>query len=336
MFTMRFDMRAPDFGAPRAELYAAAIEMTAWGEGQGCLSVQVCEHHRSEDGYLPAPLVLATAMAARTTTLPIQVAALILPLHDPIEMAEQMAVLDLVSRGRVSYVVAIGYVEAEYAMFGQAFSKRASRLEESIRTLRRAWSGEEFEYEGRPVRVTPPPFSEGGPMLWMGGGVAASARRAARLGMNMIAMGADPNLETIYREACEAEGRPAGLCINPAPGVATSAFVSRDPDEAWAKWGSYLLHDARAYAAWMGDRIESATKSVAETVDDLRAAEGGYRIFTPDEAVAEIRERGVLMMHPLCGGLPVEFAWESLETLASDVLPRVRSQDENTTPRGDA
>jgi len=326
VFTMRFDMRAPDFGAPRAELYAAAIEMATWGEAKGCLSVQVCEHHRSEDGYLPAPLVLATAMAARTRTLPIQVAALILPLHDPIEMAEQMAVLDLVSSGRVSYVVAIGYVEAEYAMFGRDFSTRAKRLEDSVRVMQRVWSGEEFEYEGRPVRVTPLPSSDGGPTLWMGGGVAASARRAARLGMNMIAMGADPNLESIYREACAAEGRPAGLCINPAPGQVMSAFVSRDPDAAWAKWGPHLLHDARAYAAWMGDRIDSATKSVAETVDELRAAEGGYEIFSPEEALVEIRERGVLMMHPLCGGLPIDFAWESLETLASDVLPRLGAE----------
>ncbi len=323
MFTMRFDMRAPEIGAPRADLYAAALEMAAWGEANGCFSVQVCEHHRSEDGYLPAPLILASAIAARTTTLPIQVAALILPLHDPIEMAEQIAVLDLISAGRVSYVVAIGYAESEYAMFGREVKGRGARLEECVRVMRRAWTGEAFEFEGRPVRVTPLPLREGGPTLLMGGGVAASARRAARLGMGMIAMGSNPDLETIYREACEAEGCAPSLCINPPAGLALSAFVSRDPDEAWAKWGSYLLHDAQAYAAWMGDGIDSATKSVATTVDELRAAEGSYRIFTPDEAVAEIRARGLLIMQPLCGGLPIEFAWQSLETLASDVLPRI-------------
>ena len=59
MFTMRFDMRAPDFGAPRADLYRAAIEMAAWAEDKGCAAVQVCEHHRSKDGYLPAPMILA-------------------------------------------------------------------------------------------------------------------------------------------------------------------------------------------------------------------------------------------------------------------------------------
>ena len=119
MFMMRLDMRAPDFGAPKADLYRAAIEMAVWAEEKGCVAVQVCEHHRSQDGYLPAPMILASAIAARTKTLPIQVAALIVPLHDPVELAEQMAVLDIIAAGRVGFVVAIGYVPAEYAMFGR-------------------------------------------------------------------------------------------------------------------------------------------------------------------------------------------------------------------------
>ena len=138
MFTMRFDMRAPAIGAGTQELYAAAIEMAAWGERHGCMAIQVSEHHRSADGYLPSPLILASAMAARTTTLPIQIAALILPLHDPVEMAEQMAVLDLVSGGRVSYVMVIGYVGAEYAMFGREMKGRGKRMEESLEVLQRA------------------------------------------------------------------------------------------------------------------------------------------------------------------------------------------------------
>jgi alkanesulfonate monooxygenase SsuD/methylene tetrahydromethanopterin reductase-like flavin-dependent oxidoreductase (luciferase family) len=340
MYTMRFDMRAPAFGAQPADLYRTAVEMAAWGEEHGCMSVQVCEHHRSEDGYLPSPLILASAMAARTKSLPIQVAALIVPLHDPVELAEQMAVLDLVSAGRVSYVVAIGYVKAEFEMFGRESKGRGRRLEESIHVLRRAWSGEEFEFENRKVRVTPKPYTEGGPVMLMGGGVAASARRAARLGMGMIAMGSDPDLERIYREACQAEGQAPGLCINPEPGVAMSAFVSRDPDEAWSKWGPHLLHDARAYAEWMGGSpsgatarstdgsatvgISSATRSVADSVEALRAENGNYRIFSPDEAVAEIKRHGALFMQPLCGGLPIEYAWESLETLERDVLPRLK------------
>ena len=323
MYTLRFDMRTTESGAAPADLYQAAIEMAAWGEAKGCLSVQVCEHHGSDDGYLSAPLVLASAIAARTKNLPIQVAALIVPLHDPIELAEQMAVLDLISRGRVSYVVAIGYVKSEYAMFGRELAGRGRRLEECVKVMKQLWQGASIQFEGRPVRVTPLPHTPGGPALLMGGGVAASARRAARLGLGMIAMGADPDLEDIYREACRVEGHEPGLFFSPRPGVPMSAFVARDPDEAWARMGPFLLHDARAYAAWMGDEIDSATRSDASTVEVLKNAKGNYRIFTPDEAVAEIKRNGILMMQPLCGGMPLEYAWESLELMASEVLPRI-------------
>jgi len=323
MFTMRFDMRAPDFGAARADLYNAAIEMSEWAESRGCVSIQVCEHHRSKDGYLPAPMILASAISARTKTTPIQIAALIVPLHDPVELAEQMAVLDIVSGGRVTFVCAIGYVPAEYAMFGRDMKGRGARLEESIRVMQRLWNGEEVEYQGRAAKVTPLPHTPGGPPLLMGGGVAATARRAARLGVGMLAMGTDPNLETIYREACEAEGIEPGMCLNPTDGAPLSVFVAKDPDEAWAKWGPHLLYDAQAYAEWMGDDIDSATKSIAGSVEELRAENGNYQILSVDAAIAAIRARGMLMTQPLCGGLPIDYAWESLETLVNDVLPKV-------------
>lgn len=324
MFTMRFDMRAPAIGAPAADLYQAALDMAAWGEENGCQAIQVSEHHRSRDGYLPAPLVLASAMAARTKTVPIQIAALVLPLHDPVEMAEQMVVLDLVSRGRVSYVMVVGYVEAEYAMMGREMKRRGKRMEECLEVLQRAFRGEEFEYEGRPVKVTPAPFTEGGPFMFMGGGSAVVARRAARFGMGLLAMGGNPELEGIYKEACAAEGREPGLFIDPEPDQPLSAFVARDPDEAWARWGPHLLHDAMAYAEWMGDDIESATKSESPTVEGLRAENGSYRILSVDQAVAEIEARGGLRLQPLCGGLPPEYAWESLETIVRDVMPKVK------------
>ena len=98
MFTMRFDMRAPTSGASTRDLYAAALDMAEWGDRNGCLQIQVSEHHGSSDGYLPVPIVLASALSSRTHSIGIQVAALLVPLHDPIELAEQMAGLDIVSK----------------------------------------------------------------------------------------------------------------------------------------------------------------------------------------------------------------------------------------------
>ena len=129
MFTMRFDMRAPAFGAPTTELYPAAIEMAAWAEEHGGLMAVVCEHHQMDDGYLPAPLLLATAMAARTSTLPIMTAAIVLPLYDPVRLAEDLVVLDIISGGRVSHVAAVGYRPEEYEHLGVDFAGRGKVAE---------------------------------------------------------------------------------------------------------------------------------------------------------------------------------------------------------------
>ena len=89
MFTLRFDMRAPAFGAPTSALYSAAAEMSVWAENHGCLAAVLCEHHGSEDGYLPSPIVLASAIAARTERSLLSL-VVILPLYDPVRLAEQL------------------------------------------------------------------------------------------------------------------------------------------------------------------------------------------------------------------------------------------------------
>lgn len=323
MFLLRFDMRAPDFGAPAAELYAAALEMAAWAEARGAIQIVVSEHHGSPDGYLPSPLILAAAIAGRTTRIPIQIGALIVPLHDPVRLAEEMAVLDVASGGRVSYVTAVGYVPEEFAMAGVPLAERGRRMDECLAVLRQAWTGEPFEHRGRTVRVTPKPSTPGGPLLFMGGNTRAAARRAARFDMGMLAQGLNPELVDIYEAECAAQGRAPKVCINPPPGMVTSAFVAEDPDRAWSEMGPHLLHDARMYARWLGDAA-SVSKSQAGTVDELRAQRGAYRIFTPDEAIAYVRANGVLLLQPLCGGMPPSLAWQSLELLDQKVLPALR------------
>ncbi|MBM4383340.1 MAG: LLM class flavin-dependent oxidoreductase [Deltaproteobacteria bacterium] len=323
MFALRFDMRLRDGDASAPALYRAAIEMAEWGEKNGAAIAMVSEHHASSDGYIPAPLVLASALAARTTKLPIQIAALLVPLHDPIELAEQMAVLDIVSNGRVSYVCALGYRPEEYAMFGRDLRTRGKRMEACLAAMKRAWAGEPFEYEGRRVHVTPRPLTPGGPPLFMGGNAPEAVRRAARLGMGMMTMGGNPGLDAIYQAACREYGTQPQLFVNPVGDSPNTCFIARDVDAAWREIGPYMLHDAAMYASWF-QQMDTITKSTALSVVSLRAENGNYRIFTPDEAAERIRKHGMLMLQPLCGGLPPKLAWQSLELLASEVLPRVR------------
>ena len=188
MFMMRFAMRSGTADpSARADMYRAVVDMAAWSESWGCSAVVLSEHHAVEDGYLPSPVPLAAAVGAGTSTVPISVAALLLALYEPVKLAEDLTVVDLLSRGRVSYVVGIGYRDEEFDMFGVERRWRAQLVEDRIGELRRLWAGEAVEIDGRRVRITPRPFTAGGPLLAYGGGSEAAARRAGRLGMLFIA-----------------------------------------------------------------------------------------------------------------------------------------------------
>lgn len=325
VYTLRFDMRAPS-ADPTAvlDLYRAAIEMAAWGEQHGCLSALISEHHTSSDGYLPSPLVLASAMAARTSSLPIIVGALLLNFYDPIKLAEDIAVLDIVSGGRVAYIVGLGYRPEEYAMFGIDMNQRGAVMDAKLTALRQALAGEVFDYEGRRVHVTPTPISPGGSALMYGGHSVAAARRAGRFGLDFFAEGDRPGLEDAYRSAAVEAGNRPGNCIIPTGDNPTTLFIAEDLDAAWDRIGPHMLHDAQMYGSWMGDDHDAASKSAATTVEELRAEDGPYRIVTPPAAVEMIRAGQPLLFQPLCGGLNPDVAWESLQLLNELVLPALR------------
>ena len=152
----------------RQDRYVAAVEMCEWADRLGFVVCVLSEHHGAEDGYLPSPLPLAAAIAARTQTMRVQIAALVASFHDPLRLAEDIAVVDLISKGRVDIVVTNGYVASEFAMFDRALGGRVARTTEVVRTLRDAWTGEPFEFHGRTVRVTPRPAQPGGPPIARG------------------------------------------------------------------------------------------------------------------------------------------------------------------------
>lgn len=323
MFLMRFDMRAPAIGAPATELYEAALQMAEWSESRGAVMAVVCEHHTMDDGYLPSPLVLATALAARTTTLSIMTAVLVLPLYDPIRLAEDMVVLDVISRGRVSHVLAVGYRPEEYEHHGVDFHRRGRIADAHLDLLMRAKTGEPFEHEGRRIHVTPAPATAGGPRLAWGGGSEPAARRAGRFGLDFFAQGGGPELAEVYAATARAHGHEPGLCMIPSTDLATTVFVADDLDRAWDELGPHLLHDVRTYAALNEGNTHTASLSRATTVDELRDEDRTHRVMTVEDAVDLVRKGQLLPLQPLVGGLPPEVAWRYLRTVTDEVLPQV-------------
>lgn len=318
---LRYDMRTTPDGADHPALYRTAMEQIRWADTRGFDAVVLSEHHVSAEGYLPSPLVMGGAVAAATERLAITLAALVAPLHHPIRLAEDLAVLDHLAGGRLMVVLGIGYRPVEFDVFDADRTRRGRRVEEVVEILRVAWTGEPFDYEGSTVTVRPMPLTPGGPMLAIGGSVAASAERAARLGLSLFAGHDDPELATIYDAACERLGRRSGMAM--IPGGPTFVHVSEDPERDWARIGPIALADAEIMRSWQTPGNRSLIDSVATSVDELRR-EGQYLVLTPDECVALARDLPALTLHPLMGGLDPDLSWSSLELIAEQVLPQLR------------
>jgi alkanesulfonate monooxygenase SsuD/methylene tetrahydromethanopterin reductase-like flavin-dependent oxidoreductase (luciferase family) len=315
-FTVRFDMRSQSPGTATSELYTAASAMSAWAETRGCVAAVLCEHHCATDGYLPSPLLLASAIAARTEQLMLNL-VILLPFYDPARLAEDIAVLDHISAGRASYVFGIGYRQEEFDHFGLSLSDRGRLADEKLGILRRLLNGEVVQHEGRRMVATPAPRSPGGPMMMWGGASLAAARRAGRNGLGLLANGVVPGMAQAYEKACREHGHEPGFVLLPDRETVTNCFVAEDVDAAWGEIGQYLLHDAMSYSEWNPDNDVSANITHAKTVEELRATSRTHVIMSTEEAARRAADGEMFNVSPLCGGIPPALAWPYLERVAA-------------------
>jgi len=321
---LRFNFVLPGADpATLASMYQAGLEMAEVADRSGFLAVTVEEHHGVDDGWSPAPLTTAALILGRTKQLRVMVQALLLPLNDPLRVAEAVAVLDLASGGRLSVVAGLGYRPEEYADAGVDWATRGATMDESLDAILAAWRGEEVTYRGRTVRITPSPKSPANAILFVGGSGRPAARRAARLGLPLLPAAHLPELPAYYEAQC-AEHGTKGFVILP-PERTSLTLLAVDPDDAWAELGHHLLHEAQRYQSWQTPDIHSAVSSTATTVEELRT-EGIYEILSPDQAIGRCLEQGAfatMVLHPLCGGIPVDRAWDTVNLYVDRVLPAV-------------
>ena len=322
MFQLRFDLRVPPFATTTHEqLYREAMDMVGWADDRGFMGMVLSEHHGVDDGYMSSPLTLAAGMLGRTRHLLCTVAALLVPYHDPLRLAEEIACVDLLSGGnRLVLIIGLGYRESEFEMFGKDRRRRGQLVETAVDTMLRAWTGEPFDYQGRTVRVTPRPMTRPHPTMMIGGSAEISARRAARFHLPFMPPVADDDLARAYYQEAEKAGFGSPFVMMPSgPGA---VIVSDDPERVWHQIGRHALYDAQTYASWQYADQRSSWNVEAEDVAAVRAS-GQYQVVTPGDCVRLAREHSAVTLHPLVGGIDPAIGWESLQLVVNEVMPQL-------------
>jgi alkanesulfonate monooxygenase SsuD/methylene tetrahydromethanopterin reductase-like flavin-dependent oxidoreductase (luciferase family) len=184
----------PGTGLDGPTFYRRTLDQIRLADELGYDHVWITEHHFVDDGYMPSALVVSAAIAAVTERIAIGQDVMLLPFANPVRLAEDVAVLDNLSGGRIMVGAGMGYVPSEFAGMGVPRNERRARMDDTLAVLQRAWTEDEFDFDGEVfrlsgVRVRPRPVQPGGPALWVAAMSEAGARRAARLGANLLPQG---------------------------------------------------------------------------------------------------------------------------------------------------
>ena len=232
-----YDFRNPlDSGTTHSALYGAILDQVQWLDGLGLDLVWFTEHHFVEDGYLPSWIPVASAMASRTRHVRFSCDVCLLPFNHPIRLAENLAVLDNISNGRVEVGIGMGYAPHEFRGFGLPSSRCVSLTDEGLAVLRRAFAGDAFSFEGKRytfqnVKITPGYVQSGGPPLWVAAMAEAGAERAARFSANLLPQGPRARSLDHWIAQVRAKGGDPDMF---RVGIIRSCLLTDDPERDWA------------------------------------------------------------------------------------------------------
>jgi alkanesulfonate monooxygenase SsuD/methylene tetrahydromethanopterin reductase-like flavin-dependent oxidoreductase (luciferase family) len=301
-----FDLRnRPDRRREAARLYGFTLELCEEAERLGAHSVWLSEHHQFDDDYLPQPLTFAAAVAARTRRVRIGTALVLAPIRPAAQLAEEAAVVDLISGGRLDLGIGAGYRRSEYELAGADFAARFKTLDGRYGELRALW--EEGGVTPRPVQRPIP--------VWMGYMGPRGARRAGRLGAPLLSP--DPRLIEPYTEGLREGGHAPEAGRRSGP---ISAFVSDDPERDWPLVAEHLAYQQDSYNAHalLGTGQPAARPTDPERMRAKGLGDMGrsFLIATPEETAEAIRHR--------FGGTGVEtlFLFASIGAMDDDVTAR--------------
>lgn len=301
-------------------------------ETSGFDSIWLGEHHNNPILH-PAPLVGLAAVASRTHRIELGTGVLLLPLYHPLMVAEEGAMVDMISGGRLILGVGAGYAPEEFAAFGHSLQERGSKMEESAVLLNRLWTEEHVTHRGKHFElnnatVSPRPVRRPRPPIWFGAWAGAAIRRAARLGDAWF-IGPSANLQEIapcaalYREASSAAGKAQG-----AVALFRYVFVARSRDEAMRTAGNAFIEAfERMYFRWPHPVVRRPSGQL--TIE--RLAENRIILGDPSACIDEIRrfQEALDIKHLVCRfsvpGIERRACATSLDLFTREVMPALRS-----------
>jgi alkanesulfonate monooxygenase SsuD/methylene tetrahydromethanopterin reductase-like flavin-dependent oxidoreductase (luciferase family) len=285
----------PENPSTHAELYKQALEQVKLAEDVNFHSAWISEHHFLLDGYCPSSIVMASAMAAVTKNIKIGTGAFILPLHNPVRVAEDAVVVDNISNGRFILGVAIGYRKEEFDGFGLNIKQRPSRMEEGIDIIIKSWTENNFSYEGRRYKfhnlnVTPKPVQRPIP-IYIGAFEEPAIRRAGRLGYPLL-IGPGRTMQmvrdtiNIYNDAARKERKDPDDVEHI---LLREAYIAEDGKKAKEEADKYIISMYKYYFS-LGVKMFVRGKQITSLDDPLfdLLAEDRFIIGNPEDCIKEI------------------------------------------------
>ena len=323
-----YDFRnPPDSGVTDQMLYGEILEQVAWLDQIGADLVWFTEHHFVEDGYLPSWIPVAGAMSSITKHVRFGTDICLMPFNHPIRLAEDLAVLDNLSEGRVEVGLGMGYAPHEFRGFGFPVSRRVSLMEEGIEVLQKCFSGERFSYQGKryqfeDIVITPGYVQEGGPPLWVAAMSEPGAMRAAKYNTNFLPQGLRANSYDPWVDELQNTGRrPEDYRV----GIIRSILVTEDRDKDWQAVRAAERYRMALYQRFFeesGEGFGEKGPPVPQTwiVGDVDECVGELLKFIDDFGITDI----VSMAVP--PGMRAEQMGDSLEKLFTQVVPRLKTE----------
>ena len=315
--------------------YREALEEVLLGEELGFDSVWIEEHHGIKDHYWPSPLMVLAGWATRTERLQLGTDVLVLPFYQPAKIAEDAAMLDVMSDGRFTLGVAIGYRPDEFSMFQVPLERRGARFVEQIKIMRRLWTEDAVDFEGeffhlQGARTEPKPARAGGVPIWIGAWGPLGMKRAAQLADAWVP-GPTANLEKLlsaraqYDQELRAAGKDPGAVPRPLTREVVIAETETRARELAERHLMINYREEYGGGTWNHPLIGKEDATPIGALDEI--GRDRFVVGTPEQCVEQIRQfRDAFGAdHLICRlyfpGMPHEHIMQELRLLAREVMP---------------